>query len=337
MEKRFVLVWLLLSLALAQEGEVENRILRVQAGIQIQVSVSEGPAAFYSLEPDGVVITIENTRTRITANRALILAAPGQRFEEGSRLARIGRLSLEDIQPIADNVDGLFITQRDVENLSPEGAVDVSLVRDRLTATGPLLDYSEATGEGVLYGPVQAVQTPREGEEPLLIQSERIEFDVDEEFTVAMGDVRFAQGRVSGESERAEVTQGTDVAVLDGTEQERIAVARSSSDPEEEPLRLAADQLRIRTDVRVTLALGAPGRRASFDDNGTTGEAESIEFDDTTGVAILRCEVDPCMASSPESGTVQALEILYDSENDILIAQGRTRSQFSFGLEGEER
>src|SRR5690554_6325118 len=60
----------------------------------------------------------------------------------------------------------------------------VLVERGRMTATGPALTYSEATGLGVLEGPAEITVAPDgegEGEEPVLITAERVEFDVDTE------------------------------------------------------------------------------------------------------------------------------------------------------------
>src|SRR5690554_2516027 len=71
----------------------------------------------------------------------------------------------------------------------------VLVERGRMTAVGPTLTYSEATGLGVLEGPAEITVAPdSEGGDPVEISAERVEFDVDTDLSTSSGAVRLVNG-----------------------------------------------------------------------------------------------------------------------------------------------
>ena len=241
----------LLAVTLAQESNLAERIITItyDGGNRTSPNLRFGPYNYTHPDPDGIVATVSNLT--IYASEAQ-LRAP------------------EDVL-IAD-AEG----QREASFDS-----GVRVERGRLTANGPDLVYSEATGLGVLGGPANVVVTPSDdSEEPAEISAQQVTFDVDTDTSVSQGDVELVNGRQRAQADELIFEQGRDLAVLSSAGEQ---VTAQRQEDEGDDLIIIADELRVLTEEDQLLATG----NVTIVDGNIQSTGATVFFNDETSRAEI--------------------------------------------------
>ena len=245
--RQLLTLWLALAaLAFAASG---SRIIKISyEDGRRSGNLRYGPWVYESNRTDGIVGSVGDLK--ILSGKAVLEAPEGKSMQaaEGERTATF------------------------------EGGVTVT--RGRLTAQGPRLVYSEATGLGVLAGPAKMHQDPaKEGEDPVDAQAGEMSFDVDTDISTSTGNVVLTSGNQKGWADRVyyEEERGLAVFTMDAG---RVKLVRERKDGE---LVINAPEVRSLTRTKKLIATG--GVELVDGDITTTGEA--LFYDDETGKAIV--------------------------------------------------
>ncbi|HEX7022454.1 MAG TPA: hypothetical protein VF171_06315, partial [Trueperaceae bacterium] len=228
-----------------------ERIINIDysGGSQHSESLRYGPIVFDHPNPEGIVGTVSNLT--IYSNHAVLEAPEGVLIAkaEGQRRA------------------------------SFTGGVRV--VRGRLTAKGPKLVYSEASGEGVMPEKTAIVVTPeQEGDDPVEIGTDRVTFDVDTDMSVSEGHVTLHNGPQSAEAGRLVFEEGRNLAKM-ATADGQVTARRKDEDGSE--LVITADVIRVLTDADRLLATG----HVTIVDGAITSTGNTVFFDDEASRALI--------------------------------------------------
>lgn len=252
---------LLVALAVAQE---ERRIITIDysGGTQRSVNLRYGPLQYSHPDPEGIVATVSNLT--IYAQNAELRAPEGVLIAQA-----VG-------QRQASFVGGVRVT------------------RGRLTARGPELVYSEATGLGVLFGAVEIVIAPRnEGDEPARITAAEVSFEVDTEVSVSRGGVKLRSGRSTAEADEVIYEEERDLARLTSAQQARIVRVDEAGDE----LIITADEIRVLTGEDRLLARG----NVLLVSGNTRSSGDTVFFDDGASRALILGS--PAVAVNEADGT----------------------------------
>ena len=229
---------------------------------------------------------------------AATAAKPGERiititYDGGTRSSpdlRYGPYVYEHPQPggLEAKVSNLAIFAQRGELSAPKGALiaesegkreatftgGVRVERGRLTATGPTLTYSEASGRGVMPQKTAIVVQPAEkGGDVVNIGTDTVTFDVDTDTSTSQGNVTLVNGAQDAKADELVFEEGRDLAVL--TNQQGQAVARRKND-DGTFLTITADEIRALTDTDVLLATG----NVAIVDGDTTTTGTTLYYDD---------------------------------------------------------
>ncbi len=244
---------------------LERRIITIDSsGGTQRGNLRFGPIVYEHPEPDGIVATVSTLTIR--APRAE-LRAP----EETLLSQAQGR--------------------RDADF---DGGVSVS--RGRLVATGERLEYSEATGLGLLKGGATIVIAPaEEGEDEVVITAEQVTFDVDTDVSISEGRVLLVNGDQTAAAERLLFEEARDLGQLT-SEGGRAEVTRAGDDG---PLTIEANEIRVLTELNALYALGqvevvdgpitSRGDVVFYDDDEEVAEiigAPAVSVDETAGIRL---------------------------------------------------
>ena len=246
-----ILVALFVLVGLAQEQADEGRIIRIESeGASVSGNIRYGPIRYQHPDPEGIVATVSNLT--IYASEA-VLQVPEE--EQGET----------------------FINQATGRR---EAGFEqgVRVVRDRLEATGPQLTYREATGLGTLTGTASVVIQPAdEGDEPVHIDAQTVEFDVDTDRSVSRGDVFLENGSQTATAGELVFEEERSLGVL------RTADGQSVVTREDEggTLTITADEIRILTDESRVYATG----NVTVVDGSITTTGHTVYFDDEASLA----------------------------------------------------
>ena len=196
-------------------------------------------------------------------------------------VATVSRLTIRAPQAELRAPDGALIAQsQGSREATFEG--DVRVTRDRLSASGTLLIYSEASGLGVLTSADGALVEVRiapatEGEAEVIIEARQVTFDVDTDTSISEGEVLLINGNQRAIAERLEYEEGRGVGLLSG--ETRPEVERSADDGG--VLRIVADEIRVITDVQALYARGA----VDVEDGDITSQGDEVFYDDEEEIA----------------------------------------------------
>lgn len=200
-----------------------------------------------------------------------------------------------DPEGVVAEVSNLTIYTQQGELRAPEGVLiaeaegertagftgGVRVVQGRLTATGPALEYSEATGRGVMPQETAIVVTPAErGDDVTNIAADTVTFDVDTDTSVSRGNVTLTSGNQDAEAQELVFEEGRDLAVL--TDEGGRAVARREND-DGTSLTITADEIRVLTGSDVLLATG----NVEIVDGAVTSTGSTVYYDDETSRAEI--------------------------------------------------
>ena len=212
----------LMAAGLAASG---GRILTIKYDGTRSGNLRFGPWTYESTRPDGVRGQVGDLE--ILAPRAVLEAPEGKSMQEaeGERVATF------------------------------EGGVVVK--RGRVTARGPRLVYSEATGTGVLEGPAEMRQEPaREGEDPVEVRADTMTFDVDADVSTSEGSVRLTSGNQEGTADLVYYEEERGLAVFSMREATGTVTLVRRRSGEEGDLVIQAREVRSLTREKQLIATG---------------------------------------------------------------------------------
>lgn len=233
------------------ETPAEGRLITItyDGGTRNSPDLRYGPYLYEHPNPDGIVAQVSNLT--IYTQRGELRAPEGVLIGEAEG-------------------------QREA---SFDGGVRVE--RGRLTATGTTLNYSEATGRGVMPERTEITVAPEaEDDDEVLIATDEVTFDVDTDTSVSRGNVTLTSGTQSGEAEELTYEEGRDLAVLVSTEGQ-VTVQRRNDDGTF--LTITADEVRVLTAEDTLLGVG----NVTIVDGDTTTTGDTVFYDD----AASRAEV----------------------------------------------
>ena len=248
-------------------GSEAERIISIDSsGGNQSGNLRFGPILYTHPDPEGIEAVVSNLT--IYAQQAELRGPEGE------------EISLTDAQGrrIATFTDGVRVT------------------RNRLTATGPDLSYSEAEGLGTLVGGVDINVAPRDEEDdPVLIVATEAEFDVDTDISTSTGDVQLTNGTQSAESEEIIFEEDRSLAKLT-SEGQQVVMRRTQDDGTE--LVITADVGRALTDDDMLLATG----NVTIVDGDTVSTGDTVFYDDTASRALIIG--NPAVSENNADGTV---------------------------------
>ena len=300
-------VTLLLALAFAQEAPdtetAERRIITIDgSGGTQRGNLRSGPIIYEHPDEFGVQATVSTLTIRGSFAE---LSAP-----EGTSIGTGG-------QRTAAFRNGVLVE------------------RGRMTAAGPALTYSEATGLGVLEGPAEiAVAPDYDGEQPVQISAERVEFDVDTDRSTSSGSVQLVNGNQRASADQLIYEEERTLGVFTSSGSQ-ARMTRHDADGTE--MIITADEIRVLTDEKLLYARG----NVTVVDGPITSTGAVVFFDDNTGVAeIVGSPTEPAQAVDADSGaTLSTDRIKQDIEYDFFEAiDASVPSEFNvaaFDLTGE--
>ena len=235
----------------AQDGAreaAEQRVINIDfsGGSQRSESLRYGPLVYTHADPEGLTATVSNLT--IYAQNAE-LSAP----------------------------DEVLIAQAEGQREATfTGGVRV--VRDRLTATGPDLVYSESTGLGVIPDETSIVVQPAEEDDAAVnISADEVTFDVDTDVSVSRGNVTLTNGSQSAQAQELTFEEGRDLARL-RSQDEQVTARRENEDG---VLVITADVIRTNTTSDTLLATG----NVTIVDGDITSSGDTVYFNDANARA----------------------------------------------------
>jgi len=255
------------------EAAAGERIITItyDGGTRNSPDLRYGPYIYEHPEPDGIVANVSNLEI----------------------LAQRGELRAPD---------GVLIAEAEGEReASFTGGVRVE--RGRLTATGPALNYSEATGRGVMPQETTIVVEPADAEDNVVnIETDQVTFDVDTDTSVSRGNVTLTNGNQNAEAQELIFEEGRELAVL--TDETGRAVARREND-DGTALTITADEIRVLTGTDVLLATG----NVEIIDGDITTTGDTVYYDDEASRAEVignpAVSVDAAFGSTIRGGRIE--------------------------------
>lgn len=282
-----------------------------------------------------------------SANRIITIDGSGG-TQRGN--LRFGPIIYEHPEPtgITATVSTLTILGSYAELSAPEGVSiatggertasfrnGVVVQRGRLEATGPALEYDEATGLGVMGEDVEIeVAAEEEGEEPVFITAATVSFDVDTDRSTSTGDVELVNGNQTASAQTLIFEEESDLGVLTD-EGGQAVITRLAEDGEQ--MTITADEIRVLTSENRLYASG----NVTVVDGSITSTGDVVFFDDATGIAeVIGSAERPAEAVDADSGaTLVTDRIKQDVEFDFFEAiDASVPSEFdpaTFALKGE--
>ncbi len=192
----------------------------------------------------------------------------------------------------------------------------VKVERGRLTATGPTLVYSEATGLGTLSGGVHITVAPdKEGGDPVTITADQVQFEVDTDRSTSTGNVELVNGNQAAQAGTLiyEEQRGLGQLTTDGGQ---ATITRT--DASGKKLVITADRIRVLTDQKELYATGD----VTVVDGSITSKGATVFFDDAQEIAeILGASGAPATAVDSKNGSsLRADRIKQDVKYDYFEA-----------------
>jgi len=156
---------------------------------------------------------------------------------------------------------------------------NVTVVRGRLTAKGPNLTYSEASGVGLLKGNPTAVFAGEDkNDDPVNINAAEMSLDVDTDISSSKGNVRFTNGNQTGSSENMVFDEKKKLGLLTGS-----VVMNRAATAKQKALNITGTEARVLTDDKLLYVKG--NVKLVSGDITTTGTA--LYYDDKKNTAVI--------------------------------------------------
>ena len=294
-----VLLSALIGSTLAAAAAPANRVLKFETSAQLQGDLRNGPYNYTGKAGAAVKATVGTVS----------IAAP-----QASMRAPAGT-------PMA-NAQG---------KRSADFTGGVTVLRGRLTAKGAALNYSEASGQGVLTGTPSAVFTPeKKGDDPVNIAAANMSLDVDTNMSTSTGNVKLVSGVQTGRADRVVFDEGKELGLLTGN----MSLSRAATAKAKE-LNVVGTEARILTKGKLLYVLGKV--RLTQGSSTTTGDA--VYYDDAKNVAYVvgnAVSVDSKTGTTVRARASGALEQRTDLGRVRAVDAGFTIPTAQFKLSGEK-
>ncbi|ULH15241.1 hypothetical protein MF271_15025 [Deinococcus sp. KNUC1210] len=297
--RRAALVLALTGVTLAAAAANTNRILRFETGAQLQGDLRNGPYNYSG--KGGAAIRASVGTISISAPQAVFRAPSGT--------------------PIA-NAEG---------RRSADFSGNVTVVRGRLTAKGAALNYSEASGQGVLTGTPSAVFLPEKtGDDPVNISATQMSLDVDTNMSTSTGSVRLVNGKQTGRADTVVFDEGRELGVLTGN----MSLSRAATAKAKE-LNIVGTEARVLTKGKLLYVSG----KVKLTQGTITTTGDAVYYDDTKNVAYVvghAVSVDSKAGTTVTARPNAALEQRTDLGRVRAIDAGYAIPVAQFKLTGEK-
>jgi lipopolysaccharide transport protein LptA len=248
----------------------EKRIIRIQndGGTQ-SGDLRFGPITYDHPDSEGVVATVSHLT--IYGQKAELKGPEGEEVSltdaEGRRIATFS--------------GGLRVT------------------RNRLTANGPDLSYSEETGIGAMTGNVTIVVAPKEDDadgEPVNISAESADFDVDTDVSISRGNVDLVNGNQTAQAQEMIYEEERELGKLTN-EGGQVTMTREADDGD--TMTITADEVRVLTDSKKLHAIG----NVTVVDGSITSKGTEVFFNDEENRAeIVGTAENPATSVDEDEG-----------------------------------
>lgn len=241
---------LLLFCAVALAATTKERIITIEspdASAKRSGDLRDGPWVYEATKPGSLIGKVKDLQ--ITALKVTLAAPKGKTMQaaEGERVATF-------------------------EN-------SVVVKRERMTAQGPKLVYSESTGKGVLDGGAKMHQEPKDPKSDAVdVVAPRMTFEVDTNISTSEGGVTLKNGRQEGKSEAVYYEEDRGLAVFTDPKEVVLTRKREGGD-----LIIQGKEIRSLTDAKRLIATGG----VTLIDGDITTTGASLYYDDNTGEAII--------------------------------------------------
>ncbi|WP_310584407.1 LptA/OstA family protein [Deinococcus sp.] len=286
------------TLAVAATAPI-NRVLKFETSAQLQGDLRNGPYNYTGKAGAAVKATVGTVS--IAAPQASMKAPAGTPMANAQ-----GRRS-------ADFTGG------------------VTVLRGRLSAKGAALNYSEASGQGLLTGAPSAVFTPeKKGDDPVNIAAANMSLDVDTNMSTSTGNVKLVSGVQTGRADRVVFDEGKELGLLTGN----MSLSRAATAKAKE-LNVVGTEARILTKGKLLYVLG----KVKLTQGSTTTTGDAVYYDDARNVAYV---VGNAVSTDSKTGTTVrarasgALEQRTDLGRVRAVDAGFTIPTAQFKLSGEK-
>lgn len=286
------------TLAVAATAPI-NRVLKFETSAQLQGDLRNGPYNYTGKAGAAVKATVGTVS--IAAPQASMKAPAGTPMANAQ-----GRRS-------ADFTGG------------------VTVLRGRLSAKGAALNYSEASGQGLLTGAPSAVFTPeKKGDDPVNIAAANMSLDVDTNMSTSTGNVKLVSGVQTGRADRVVFDEGKELGLLTGN----MSLSRAATAKAKE-LNVVGTEARILTKGKLLYVLG----KVKLIQGSTTTTGDAVYYDDARNVAYV---VGNAVSTDSKTGTTVrarasgALEQRTDLGRVRAVDAGFTIPTAQFKLSGEK-
>lgn len=237
----------LLALTPALAAQTTDRILRFDTAAQVTGNLRSGPVNYAGKGGAPIKATVGNVN--ISAPKAVLSAPAGSTLAgaEGKRSATFSG--------------------------------DVQVTRGRLTARGGQLNYSEASGQGVLSQSPSATFTPEKKDgDPVNIKAALMSLDIDRDQSTSTGNVQLLSGQQSGKADRLVFDEDRELAQLTGN----LSLSRAASARSKE-LIITGDEARVLTKTKQMYVKG----NVKLVQGSTTTTGDAMYYDDVKNVAYV--------------------------------------------------
>jgi lipopolysaccharide transport protein LptA len=228
--------------------------------------------------------------------------------------ATVSTLTIYGHHAVLKAPDGVSIFKGGQRTATFDGGVKVE--RGRLTATGPALTYSEATGLGTLQGGADVTVAPeKQGGDPVKITADQVQFDVDTDRSTSSGHVSLVNGNQAAKAGTLVFEEKRNLGQL--TEKGgQATITRTDADGKK--LVITADEIRVLTDQKKLYATG----NVTVVDGTITSKGATVFFDDTKAIAeVLGSSGHPATAVDSKNGSsLRADRIKQDVKYDYFEA-----------------
>jgi lipopolysaccharide transport protein LptA len=229
-----------------EQSAEEKRIIRIvfDGGTE-EGDFRFGPLTYTHPDPEGIVGTVSNLT--IYGQNAVLSGPEGEEV------------------PLAD-AEGR-------RNAVFSGAIRVT--RNKLEAKGPDLSYSEEIGIGTMTGNVAIVVAPdKEGDDPVNINAESADFNVDTDVSISKGNVQLENGNQSATANEVVYEETRKLAKMTPLEGEQVTLTRTDEDGN--ILTITADIVRPLTGDKRLHAIG----NVTIVDGAGISKGDEVFFDD---------------------------------------------------------
>lgn len=228
--------------------------------------------------------------------------------------ATVSTLTIFGHHAVLKAPDGVSIFKGGQRTAIFDGGVKVE--RGRLTATGPALTYSEATGLGTLQGGADITVAPeKQGGDPVKIRADQVQFDVDTDRSTSSGNVSLVNGNQAAQAGTLVFEEKRNLGQL--TEKGgQATITRTDADGKK--LVITADEIRVLTDQKKLYATG----NVTVVDGTITSKGATVFFDDTQAIAeVLGSPGHPATSVDSKNGSsLRADRIKQDVKYDYFEA-----------------